>query len=627
MAESLFAEILLGEKASKAMVSLDLKEKEHGARAILGIALCKDIINGPAPPDDWFDELEDMATWSTVRTMLPMWKFFLEIDNKRWKNVLRDMESVECVDANLILRLAAVHSIENPTEPFAQDVSEKAMAAFISSEQLAMISEIVNLYGIAALPKSGFIEKYILADIAYRKARGEVFGNNPPENIELQSRFRDIAKTFSSALAASDTDQFNSLHDDCSYMEGLSLFYASEFESAVKAFEKSSNTNQSERAVWMAIVCLEKIKVKTSENILQEKQLIEKYLTMWPHTRRSTELLLLQSNEKEADPQFVDDLLAVPYSDPNYERSQREAARQLYKAWRITKHSDKSVVGNKYVSVAIVLMNSDIDNVDDLSIQRAAVRALRLLEISLHRDVKRLVASEQAFEVLNRVRKGGRFDINQYLQELTYRQVIYDLLRGSNQAAISIAMEMISLHPDSPWSTKSAKSIWNTMSEEDSSPKLVYAIGAQVLRNVSDDLIASEQYVDLSKVTAEAGFEYSQAEDDNAVGEDALRIARILIKAYPKSLELLQLNAMIEHSLGEKVASLNHWRAIVTGSVQGSSDWLSAKYEVVKLVATDSPKEALRIIEQLHTIYPNYGGAPYGPMLKELHDDLRGHND
>lgn len=628
LAESLFAEILLGERASLELVSLDLKEKEYGARSILGIALCKDILDGPANPEDWFDELEDMATWSPVRLQVPMWKFFLEVDNKRWKNVLQDMLSVEGVDNNLILRLSAVHAMEHPSEQYALDVSAKAMGEFIADKQLAMISELVEIYGIRSLPPNGFIAKYIQGDIEYRKARDEALGNEPTQDPELRIKFYNIADSFSSALSARDSKSFTSLHDDCKYMEGLSLFYASEFVKAAEAFKEASTGDHSERSLWMAIVCLENVEELSVENRSLKEQMVNEYLSAWPDTKRATELLLLHTNTNNVDPQYIDDLLAVPYSDPNYEKSQRKAAKRLYEAWRNTNPSDKSVVGNRYVSVAISLMNADSEHEDDdLAMERAVVRALRLLEISLHPAVQRIVASHQAVDVLGQIENNGRYNIHQYKQEIAYRRVVAALLVEKYSEANTLVKEMILNSPDDEWTTLAARAIWDKLDKGEDESEFTYLIGSQVLRGIPNIQLSSKQYVEVSRETAKSGYDFFLQSNNEDAGKNALRIARVLLDAYPKSAEILHLNATIEFTLGDKDASLSHWRAIVSGSKRGSTGWLAAKVQVIQLVASTSHEDALKIIQQHHALYPEYGMEPYGSTLRQLHEELRVSND
>ena len=142
IAADLFAEILLGDRPSLSEVSLDLKSHETGARAILGIALCKSIVQDPAGPDPWFDELEDYSTWSSVRQAVPLWKFFLHVDQKHWQDVLTDLNTQSLFDKGLMYRVAATHSLENYSNSIAKEVAKQSLTGLVELGQLGIVSGI-----------------------------------------------------------------------------------------------------------------------------------------------------------------------------------------------------------------------------------------------------------------------------------------------------------------------------------------------------------------------------------------------------------------------------------------------------------------------------------------------------
>ena len=116
-------------------------------------------------------------------------------------------------------------------------------------------------------------------------------------------------------------------------------------------------------------------------------------------------------------------------------------------------------------------------------------------------------------------------------------------------------------------------------------------------------------------------------EGDPAAGNEALRISRVLVAAYPRSERILQLAARLESSLGDANKSLDYWRVLVSGAKKGSEEWLEAKFNLITLIAQQRPDEALQIIKQHHALYPNYGDGLYGEQLKLLHETLKGDAD
>ena len=196
-------------------------------------------------------------------------------------------------------------------------------------------------------------------------------------------------------------------------MMGLSLFYSSQFEKAAIAFQQASECNTREHAVWMAIVAMDYIVPLSVSQQKNKDELSEAYLKNWPNTEHATQLTIHQSSES-SNPQHIEDLLAVPHSDPKYEDAQRQAARSLYALWQSTTEQELATVGNKYVSVAMSLMVADSTLLGDLNATEvASVRAMRLLEVSLHQEVLRTVAAVRAFKVLDEILARDTFSIEE----------------------------------------------------------------------------------------------------------------------------------------------------------------------------------------------------------------------
>ena len=204
-AANIFAEILLGDSPHLQSVSLDLKSHETGARAILGIALCKSILRDPVGSDPWFNELEAPTTWSSVRHLVPLWKFFLHVDNKEWELILADLQAPNSVDKILMFRVAAVHALEDYSSPNAKDVANQSLDWLIDSGQLGIVSEIIKLYGTAALEPNGFFSKYIMGDIAFRELTKLYKSDEPATEQVTREAFASIANTFNQAIQAFDS--------------------------------------------------------------------------------------------------------------------------------------------------------------------------------------------------------------------------------------------------------------------------------------------------------------------------------------------------------------------------------------------------------------------------------------
>ncbi len=628
---TLFAKLLSGDRLSLDAVSLDLKSYEIGARALLGIALCKSIMKDPLGSDPWFEELEDPSTWSSVRIIVPLWRFYLLVDTEQWDEILTSFDTLTGVDQTLLYRIAAVHALEHASSSGqAGVVAKQALAGLIEFGQLGVVSSIIDKYGSGALKQGGFIAKYIEGDIAYRKVR-EIFKSDvPAEDRSIQNEFSEIASIFDKAIRADDVGAYPALVDDCQFMLGLALFYSSQFESAAEAFQGASQGDNKKQATWMAIVSLNYIDTLTQEELEVKDALSTVYIDTWPNTKHANQLILQRSEKGLFDSNTVEDLLSISHSDPLYEDAQRQAARSLYQMWRVASPLQRSSVGNKYVSVAMPLMLLDLRLEQDvLANEICAVRAMRILESSLHHDVRRIVAAKRAVSSLDVINNRNIFPLDTFQNEISYRKIMVLLFELKVDEATAILMEMIKNSPEDLWTSSAALEVWNQWLKEkmDLDDELQFVVGSQIVRQLKDHEMGSQSYVDISRKTAQSAFDLHIATNDKQKGEEALRISRILVDQNPLIKELLVLNAEIEMLLGDKQKSLQRWKTIAYGSKIGTKQWLRAKYFIVKLLSENSPEDAIAILDQYVILYPSYGDDPFGTQLRLLHKELRGGED
>jgi len=622
----LFAELLLGDKPDLSSVSLDLKVYEAGARAILGIALCKSIMHGPGSSGPWFDELEKPGTWGSVRSQLPLWKYFLFIDNKEWNNVLLMLDSSQRVNQLLMCRVAASHSHENLTDPAAKKVAEKSLSILVEIGQLGVVSDIIKQYGNEVLPRDGFISNYIEGDIAFRQAK-EKYSIEEPANDENATRlFAEIANVFRKATESSDAKSFSSLVDDCQFMLGLSLFYSSQFEKAAVAFQLAAKGDNKEQAIWMAIVNYDYVESLTVEQQASKEELVELYISNWPNSEHAVALTFHQSKLDAPTFQTVDDLLAIPHSDSNYEEAQRKASRSLYYLWQSASDVQRVTIGNKYISVALPLMVADLVLSDDLhATEVCAVRALRILEASLHPDIDRIVAARRSIEAIEEIQERQTFSLDTFQNEISFRKVALSLLQDEIVTASELLLEMIRVSDKGLWTMRASNLLWNHWYSKkiDAAPEMRYAVGKQLLSQIQEHEYGEREYLDIAIQTASSAFELYVQEGDATAAADALKISRYIVSQASDIVQVLLLSAEIESELGDTGLAKERWQVVVSGSKPGSLQWIKARCNTILILADESPTRALKVLQQHQVLYPNYGLEPYGSILRRLHEKIQ----
>jgi hypothetical protein len=625
IASGLFAAALQGDRASMQNVSLDLKAHEQGARAILGIALCKDLMDDPAGPEPWLEVLEATDSHVSVRKAVPMWRFFGDIEKSRWSKALEHMTQVTDADMTLIYRLAAVRALGYPENSDANVLAHRALTKLISLKQFAMVSSIVEEYGFSALQENSFIAQFIKADLDFRKARESMQSDLPTESPELVEAFTLVARGFDAALLAKDAAKFTSLHDDCYFAKAYSFYYSSIFAKAAKAFAQASKGNNAETAIWMLIISLESMDKLDNDQEVLLQEMMDLYLATWPDTERSTQLLLHKAADA-SETVLVEDLLKVPKSSPSFEQSQRRAARLLYDSWMNATPQEQQSVGNQYVNVALSLILADQIEVNDkTSIQRAVVRALRILEVSLHKAIRREVAADQAFAVLETIEEQALYDLDEFEEELLYRHLVSELYANDFAGAFTRAKSTVSISPKSAWATASAKTLWKSWEEEGYKPtgEERFFIGSNILASIADTQYGAPSYLRVAIGTSRAGLAIYELGENQESGIEALRIVRLLLALYPKSEECLVLAAKIERLVGDNETALQHWTQVLVSSRQSSELWLEAKYMTALLKSESDPEAALVILDQFKLLYPNYGAGKLSDELRQLHEGLQ----
>ena len=199
----LFAEILMGEKPSLQSVSLDLKAHDTGARSILGIALCKSILLDSDAAEPWFDELEDPKTWSQVKNIVPLWKYFLLVDDRKWDEIQLVLDASSNLDQTLVGRVAAVHALENYSTPAAKKVAKSAITSLINQGQIGIVRDIISMYGDGALDSNGFIATYIRGDIEFQNLKDSYPSEQPAKDEAMKQQFFISCRDFFSCIANS----------------------------------------------------------------------------------------------------------------------------------------------------------------------------------------------------------------------------------------------------------------------------------------------------------------------------------------------------------------------------------------------------------------------------------------
>ena len=621
-AADIFATILEGDSASLQDVSLDLRKEEFGARALLGITLCKNLHNIAGEQYTWLQELNHEDTWAGIRQQLPMWTIMMQIDSGEWPKVEEQLTNPLLILEPHTLRLAAVRGIESAS-PQSKAVASTAISQLIAESELGIVSQLVSTYGKEIVSNNPFVSKYLDGELKYREAKNTLDSDSPTDDPLTIEQFKIAQELLTEAINATNASDYPSVKDDCIYLAGLSQFFSNSFiEASITFFELGKRTT-SEKSLWMSIVSLEQVTHPTPQSVILKNDAVTLYTSLWPNSQKTTQLKLQYPSE-HADQSTIEDLLGIQPSDANYANARRKVSRLLYKQWSDVKPTERATVGNTYVGVALPIILEDANASVLETRQNALVRSLRILEVALHRDVKRHVAAQQAFEIIQKLSTIGISSM-EFDNEIQYRKIILLYQQEKIEEANAITIMLLNTHPNDGWAKHASIYAWNNVaSNSDELSETILELGLFILKDVNDESLSDHQFINVAKIVAKQILLAHKQKPNEVLLKQALAIAQNLLKAYPNNHEILKINAQAELLSENKKVSISHWNNILDASDKGSEAWLEAKYNIAFLLSENDKDKALVLLNQFAALYPNYGSGVFAIKLKALHESLGG---
>ena len=616
----LFAELLGSSSASLKEVSTDLSIHDYGARAILGIALCKEIANDPAGSEPWLEILELPDVWLDVRRQIPLWRLHILIDAKKWGQILSFMDEDVTTRGlrDYWLLLIASRALEEKYDVNAEVVSATAIEKLVQLGQLNMVSRLVDRYGQQILSETNFVGKYILSDLQFQKLRDTWSKVFPSDDAAILSEFSLVADSLLLAVESSDANEFPFAKSNCQFLLAHAQYQSTNFNDATYTFYELAVGQRMEEALWMSIVCLNYIKERSFEQEELRNIAIEQYITAFPSSQRARQLIVHRSFDENQDNRSIDELLSIPYDDPSYDKARRRSEDLLYKAWRASPPSDKAQAGNQYLEIARPLLFVDAASAD-LNFDKTMKRSRRILDVSLHKEVHRVLAAENVFKVIE------GFDVKDQAvrNELSYRRLQLHILRNQLEVALAIGTQLHETFPESIWNEHAAVLIINAMpsvstSEKEDLRERYYNLVLAFVKTRKDDEMSSS---DLFSVGLEAvGNGFILLEDNNTLlfRTTLFDLTRRLLSMYPKNRTLLRHSALSEEGAGNAKKALEHWKTLSNGLERGTGEWFEARYRFILLLVETNIDLADKFFSQHISLYPAYAPSPQDIQFKEL---------
>lgn len=686
-AESLFAELLhIDERVpDPGEVSIDLRSDESFARSILGMALANSLTSTTATAMSWLALLEHPQTNKAIREQLPAWRLSVLLEHQDFAAAIelyRDArDRLEDAIPVAWIRLAAVMSLERELSTLlASELASLAVTDLAARGELDQVYDLAERYGVDQLGVEGFAVAYVKGVLAYRNAQNQHDSEEPAEEPAAMEAFAEAEKALRAAVEEADDEDPATAVADARRLIAWCLYFQRKFIEAADQFVAISDAlpgNRAAEPLWMAIVALDR---HQQELMMQGRpedpkiadrvdRLADQFLRRFPEHEQAARLLIRRS-VRIASPsmELVEELLLVPESSPVYDPAQRRAAQMLYRLFRDAGARTREAIGAKYISVAAPLNERDADLYHvggEMEAERVAVRARRILEVSLDEQVGRTRAASDALDRLTALVEAQTDPETAagLSPDLRYWRVRLQLGLGNPTEAFNAAMAALDEPEPGNWDRRAAMAVlahadrsWNDLQERenvaDETLEQIIALGPRVLpdelQNAVDsgrtpsegdpsnadggdsdsDLAAAGGFAPdgtdlrVMALVSEAAYELFARSGDRAMGRTSLQWHETLLVWEPNDRGVLRRTGLLAERFGREELALLCWRRLLAGLPAGTFDWFEARYHQLAILARTTPEQALEVLDQHALLYPEYGAEPWGSRLRALHKRL-----
>ncbi len=635
-AEELFATLLMSDtpRPRPQDISVDLRGQEPFARAILGMALCKSItsdVGASSTALSWLELLEHESTYPGLRRQVTIWKIAVLAEHQSFRSIgslLHDAMNSEQTLPSTWLRLVAVHALEaDPADMEARSLVRRSVTQLAAQGELDQILDLANRYGTDRLGRQGFALRYVNGLISYRAAR-DLHGSETPATDEaIIAGYHEAIEHLQQALAEHDAEQYPAAIGACRQLKAWALYYLGEYADASIAFEQAATElpeREADDALWMAIVCFDRIDTKDDAFVEKQQALIAHYIEKYPESHRASSLVLRDAVALE---RLSDDdlqlLREVPADHASRDSASRRIAEELYQRFRESKGDTKVNHGEEFLDKVNRLLTSDHANGMLLMIRRA-------LEVALHPDIGRGSIAQTALQQFDRLVDRGEVDSSEYAEEMKLRRLQERLLDGDDGMAQHLADALWDADPRSIWARLASRAMFSHAyqyqpADDPIRLQLITRHGGRVIREFEDDPDAMQhaQVRGYHAAVADALYRLWESSGESQHGRAALFLYQRLLTVEPRNATYLRAAARLAGDLEELAFAADCWRRLAAGSPSGSNQWFEARFELIAILKESNPAQARRVLEQHVILFPQYGPEPWRSRFQRLERELQ----
>lgn len=636
-----------GEQPSTDRLPKSLLRYDHVARSALGIALCEAQLGETDLALNWIDTLLQSELVSPAVTLQAHARAMeLALRAERWgaghEHLIALGQQSGGAAPTADARLAALLAMEalrteltDRARADAAAVAELAMGDLVTRGEIAQVVDLLDRFGDAPGLGEGFVARYVQGIRAYESARraqadaGEPAGtpSNTPHIVTLYST---ASERLARALAAHDGNRLpreriacRVLMARCLLASGQPVKAAEQFRQASRA---SSDPQQAEDALWMAIVSYDTAAAGGNENAAADRDtLAAEYLRGSPRPDRAGALVLRMLGADGVAPDRAIELLrAVPADAPVHATAQRELCTLLFSRARAAPAPERARLAQEFFQLAESLNRDAIESADDDAMAAVALRLRQTAELALMLNPPEPDRAAAAVERLRSLAASGRVTLNGLEAELEYRMLRVALLRNDPDAA-DRSLDALRARGGTfaeagvRQAFADAAARWWADQSNLALAERVFRLGRRVLEQEQPDTPWAES---VRSRTAESARALWSAREDTAARDEAIRLDRRSIELGTASEATYRRLARLAEQAGDVPGATDAWVRLMRALPQGDPGWFEARHESIRLLLAHDPDRARDAMEQLITLYPSLGPEPWAARFRQYATQL-----
>lgn len=618
-------------------ISAGLLSYAHVARAALGCARAAALRGDDVAATRWLDLVlaaRDSLS-PEVQSQLLSQQILILSGAKRWADLQvalersrRNEDGSTRLLTPLEARLLAVSTLSamsvdmrgpvgDARRSLLEALSQIGLSDLVSHGELGQVLAVVTRFGTLPLGEEGFIVQYVRAVRAADRAEaaqvaaGEPLGT-PTAVDSVANRYIEAANLFQQAIETSDAQKFASERAEAGLFQGRALYSAGQFLAAADAFEAAAADPQvavelAEEALWNAIVALEKASNRGEQSLQDRRDLVASvFLERFPASNRSAELLIrrIEGGLLPAE-EAIEILLAVPDDSALRNSARLMASGMLFEQYRRQRGPEKKRSADRFLRVAAGLVSQPMPE----DTQRANIYQLlsrQILDAAFSVEPADIALATTALELLEQWT--ARFATGDALQgEMLYRRLQLALAL-SDPTAIEQAFEALTRHGGEHVGFadglmyERAWAAWIRDNQDLDAARDVVRYGQRLLSGRYRENSAAQGRIIASSVVR-AAWAVHTSEPDAVLRDLAMNLGERLRDANEASVEVLLIHAEIAEEVQQLENALISWRLILGSLEPGSPQWITARLDSLRLLASIDQQRARDVLTQFDVLY------------------------